>query len=137
MILDTSFLISFFRQHDDNHKKAVEISDKNHNEEKLLPEFIYFETLTVINYKDGIDAAKEASEYLTSNQQISIHSFSDEEKNGVLMEFFAQKKQLSFEDASVVYLARKKKAGLLAFDDRIIKIVEKARRPYGEADEKN
>ena len=123
MILDTSFLVSFFRQHDENHKKAVEIASKNDKEEKLLPELIYFETLTVINYKEGIAAAKEVNEYLVANQHIRLYAFSDEEKQEMLAEFFAQEKQLSVEDASVVYLARKTGSKTLSFDDRLVRAI--------------
>ena len=125
MILDSSFLVSFFRQHDENHRKAVEIAGKSDKEEKLLPELIYFETLTVINYKEGIAAAKEVDEYLVANQHIRLYAFSEEEKQEMLAGFFAQERQLSIEDASVIYLARKTGSKALAFDDRLIKAIEK------------
>jgi len=137
MILDSSFLVSFFRQSDDNHKKAVELSDRIELEEKLLPELIYYESLTVINYKEGIKAAKEASEYLASNQQIEMYALSEDEKREMLSEFFAQEKQLSVEDAIVVYLARKKRADVLAFDERILKTIEKNKRSNGKENKKD
>jgi predicted nucleic acid-binding protein len=125
MILDSSFLVSFFRQCDENHGRAVALADRHDSEEKILPEPIYYETLTVINYKDGIAAAKEASDYLASNQQIRIHVLSEEEKEGMLADFFAHEKQLSVEDASVIHLARAKACKVLAFDERIIKATRK------------
>jgi len=121
MVLDSSFLVSFFLQQDENHRKAVEIADKNEEEDKLLPELVLFETLTVINYKKGIAAAKEAYEKMITNQQILLYWLPEAEMLEMLKEFFSHDKKLSIEDATVIYLARKTHSPVLSFDRDLIK----------------
>jgi predicted nucleic acid-binding protein len=127
MVLDSSFLVSLFRNVDDNNPKAIILFKEHAQSEMLLPETVFFETLTVLNYKNGISLAREAYEKLLSNSQIHFYPFSEEEKLGFLHEFFAAKGAMSVPDASVVYLARKMRCQVLAFDKNLLKHVGRER----------
>lgn len=122
IVLDTSFLISFYLTSDPNHKKALESAEANKNEIALLSEIILFETLTVLNYKAGFELTKESYNELMSNKQIRFFYFTDQEKDEILQQFFDSNKlkKLSFADVSVIYLAKKSKSEVLAFDEGII-----------------
>ena len=125
IVLDSSFLVSFFREQDSNNSEAIGIFKRNADNEMLLPETVFFETLTVLNYKGGMTLARQAYEKLLSNRQIFFYPFSEGEKLGFLHEFFAAGGKMSVPDASVVYLAKKTKAKVLAFDKEIIKATRK------------
>lgn len=119
LVLDSSFLISLYAVSDCNHHKAVQKFRSSGGESLLLPAIILDETLTVLNYKEGIDAARLAYEKLSDNQGIRVYELSPAEKAGVLDLFFRLKK-LSVADASVVYLSKKFGAQALCYDRQIL-----------------
>ena len=125
IVLDSSFLVSFFREEDSNNSEAIGAFKRNADNEMLLPETVFFETLTVLNYKSGMTLARQAYEKLLSNRQISFYPFSEGEKLCFLHEFFAAGGKMSVPDASVVYLAKKTGAEVLTFDKEIIKATRK------------
>ncbi|MCX6772646.1 MAG: PIN domain-containing protein [Candidatus Micrarchaeota archaeon] len=125
MILDSSLLVSFFRESDSNNLEATQLLKKHENESLVLPESILFETLTVLIYKDGVANAKATYEKLTSNKQVLVHYFSVDEKREIVLQLLAQTTKISFEDMSVIYLAHKTDSEVLAFDDKIIKLTTK------------
>lgn len=125
IVLDTSFLVSFYLSQDANHENALKLAEQNAEETMLLSDVVLFETLTILNYRAGIARAKEAYDELLGNKYIRFFHFSEMEKNETLALFFAQEKgKLSFADASVVYLAKKGKSKVLAFDEVILKLVK-------------
>lgn len=121
IVLDSSFLVSFYLTQDENHENALKLAEKNNSETMLLSEVILFETLTVLNYKGGLQLAKEAFDELMANKQIRFFHFTELEKDEILDLFFKQNIKLSHADVSVVYLARKSRSKVLAFDGKIIK----------------
>lgn len=125
MILDSSLLVSFFREADDNNREAARLLKRHENESLVLPESVFFETLTVLIYKGGAASAKAAYEKLTSNKQVLAHYFSMDEKREIVVQLLAQSTKISFEDMSVIYLARKTDSKVLAFDEKIIRLAAK------------
>lgn len=124
IVLDTSFLVSFYLSEDTNHENALKLAEQNAEETMLLSDVILFEVLTVLNYKAGISRAKEAYDELLGNKYVQFFRFTEIEKNDILAQFFAQEKsKISFADASVVYLAKRGKTKVLAFDEVILKLV--------------
>ncbi len=123
IVLDTSFLVSFYLAADFNHEKSLRLAAQNKNEVMLLSDIVLFETLTVLNYKAGMPMAKEAYEELLGNKQIRFFHFTEQEKDEALWHFFElnKKAKLSFVDASVIYLANTSKSKVLAFDNGILK----------------
>ncbi len=121
IILDSSFLISFFRPSDTNNADAVNISLGWGEEQMVLPDSVLFETLTVLAYKEGINRANEAYQYFLANKNVAIHYFTEQERLDVLGLFLSQQGKMSAIDVSVIYLAKKRNAGILAFDEQIKK----------------
>lgn len=121
IILDSSFLVSLFRNADANSMKARMLARENSNEQMLLNDLVLFETLTIIAYKDGTARAKAVYDEIATHRNINIYHLSPEEKNGALEQFFSQKGKLGAVDISVLYLAKKCSAGILAFDEQINK----------------
>jgi predicted nucleic acid-binding protein len=125
IILDSSFLISFFRDQDVNNGKAMDLAEKYESEEMVLSDVILFETLTVIAYKDGIPAAKIAYEWIAGNRKIRYVCLTYEEKQEIIGEFLSQQKKTSIADASVVYLAKRSKSPILALDEGLLRLSKK------------
>ena len=125
IVLDTSFLVSFFLPSDENHEKALLMAADNKSEDMILSDMILHETLTVLNYKGGIKLAKEANEDLMRNHYVFFVRLKEEETKEILSMFFDQSKKLSVQDFSVIYLAKKTNSKVLAFDDKIVKSVNK------------
>lgn len=125
IVLDSSFLVPYFRPQDENNRKAISIAAKNDNDQQMLPDIILFETLTVLNYKDGIDLAKQAYAQIANNRQIMLHQFDELEKREIVQTFFSENGKVSVADASVIYLAKKTGSGVLAFDEKIVKALKK------------
>jgi len=125
IILDSSFLVSFFREGDQNNSEAMRLSMENANEAMLLSDAVLFETLTILAYKDGTQKAKDAYSQLLGNRHIQTYYFADGEKQEILEMFFSQKGKMSTTDISVLYLAKKCSARILAFDEQINKAHER------------
>jgi len=51
IFLDTSYLIAFFVNREENHERAVEIAKIIKNEEKLISKLVVAETITVLKKK--------------------------------------------------------------------------------------
>ncbi len=124
MIVDTSFLVSFFVKEDINHEKAVNII-KELDEDLVIPITVLGETFTVLNYKKGIDFALKTIELLTNSRNISIYYFDEDEFDEIFDIVRKLSLKLSFEDYSIVYLARLRNESLLCFDKEIYKAIKK------------
>ncbi|MFA5930067.1 MAG: PIN domain-containing protein [Candidatus Micrarchaeia archaeon] len=121
MVLDTSFLVSLFLPEDDNHAKALEMFENHRNEEMLLIDTILFETLSVLNRRHGVEAAKSAYEKLVANTKLQVHYLTDAQRKEVLEQFLSQKGRLSTADMSVVHACKTALAAPLAFDKELLK----------------
>ena len=124
IVADSSFFVSFFLEGDANNLKALAIFEGN-LEEILLPEIILFETLTVLDYKRGIEKSREAYGKICANRQIRIFQFAEDERRPILEEFFQAGGKLSVADACVAYLAKKTGSNVLSFDEGIAKALAK------------
>ena len=51
IFLDTSFLISFFVNKENDHERALEVANKIKNEDKLISKSVIAETITVLKKK--------------------------------------------------------------------------------------
>jgi len=125
IIFDTSFLVSFYHTGDSNHAKAMEIATSLENEEKMLPDTILFETITVLIYRAGMETAKNAYFELTSDPKTGFLHFDRQEREEIITELLERHDKLSSADMSVAYLARKMGAKILSFDRNLNKAVGK------------
>ena len=120
-MLDSSFLVSFYLEKDSNCPKAKEQMALEKETELVLAENILHETLTVLSCRQDIAFAKQVYRELTQNQKIQIYHFTPHETQEVLDLFFMLGRKLSVPDVGVIYLARRLKAEVLAFDEEIIR----------------
>ena len=120
-ILDTSFLVSLFVIEDENHPKAVELFEKNREDEMLLLDTILFETLTLLNRRKGMATARETYGMLVANSKLHVHYLTDRQRSEVLELFLAQKGRLSLADMSVAHACKTALAAPLAFDKDLLR----------------
>ncbi len=121
MVLDSSFLVALYRKEDENNHKALDWVQRNKYEELLLSDVILFETLTVLNYKNGIETAKEAYDDMRRNKRIRIAYLDEQTKLEILEEFFNHEGKFSLPDASVIHLARKTDSHVVTFDKSMLR----------------
>jgi len=121
IILDSSYLVSLYVPEDINNPKALEILRQNTKEDMILPDLILFETLTVLAGKRGQAFARETYSDMMANQKIRLRSIEEDEKYEILELFFNAPKKISFEDAIVIYLAKKTESNALSFDKEILR----------------
>ncbi|MBN1170275.1 type II toxin-antitoxin system VapC family toxin [Candidatus Micrarchaeota archaeon] len=124
MIVDSSFLISFYSKKDANHEEAVK-QMKEHEDFLLIPDYVVGETATVLLYKNSLRNSNLFLEIMENTKNIKILYTSPSDFKGVFDVFKNQKKQLNFVDACIVYHARKLRLGVLTFDKNIQKEIKK------------
>ena len=118
IVLDTSFLISFFNEADENHGEAVNQMKhyESKNERFLVNEHVISETSTVLLYKTGMKKASFFLDFIKNTENFHPYFFGPDDFDNITGLFVKQKNQLSFADASVIYLAASTKSRLASFD---------------------
>lgn len=120
IILDSSFLIAFFKEDDSQHGQAVQDMKKydENKEQMLITEHIMGETATVLLYYNGLDAAIEFLDF--ARDKCIIRNWNNEDFDSTLRHFKEQKHELSYIDASIVYLARLLRLPVACYDKDIL-----------------
>ena len=124
-VIDTSYLLSFFIADDENHAKAMKISAENEQEDFVLPNAILHETLTVLNYKRGLEDCKRAYKEITGNKQVTVNFIGEKEQNDIVKWFLENGKGLSIGDASVICAANRLNCEALAFDKDLLRRISR------------
>lgn len=127
MIVDSSFLISFYTQKDSNHEKAHKLMGE-HEYFLLFPDYVVAETATVLLYKNNLRISKMFLETVENTKTIKILESKPFDFLDILHIFKNQKKQLSFVDACVVYHATRMGLGVLCFDKNINAEISRLRK---------
>ncbi|MBI3535650.1 MAG: PIN domain-containing protein, partial [Deltaproteobacteria bacterium] len=70
-ILDSSVLVAFYRENEQNHMKAVDLIQSS--EDFVVPDHVLAEVATVLKMREGFMVAKKALEFLTSTDGIKIY----------------------------------------------------------------
>ncbi|MBI5223133.1 PIN domain-containing protein [Candidatus Micrarchaeota archaeon] len=125
ILADSSFLIAFFDEADSQHEKAVK--DMKKIEESsldiLVSEHVLGETATVLLYHAGLDSAKAFVEYAQEN--FIIDPADGEYRLATTTIFINQQWQLSYIDASVVFLAKFLRSDVICYDEKILKEINR------------
>ncbi len=116
IIADTSFLVAFYHEIDSNHQEAVSLMQKHEHEGLLISDYVLGETATVLLYKKKLESSLKFIEMAEETESVKLLKFSEQDFQQILDTFRKQKHQLSFIDASVVYLARNMNLAVLCFD---------------------
>lgn len=125
MIVDTSFLISFYDEGDSNHLRAVELMRRYEKERLLINDYVIGETATVLLYKKDLETALQFISIIEQTGTFKVIHMGSQDFASCCSAFRKQKNQMSFIDASVVYLARLLNDGVATFDENILKEVDR------------
>ena len=124
ILADSSFLVAFFDETDNQHKRAVE--DMKRIEEKnldiMVSEHVLGETATVLLYHASLEAAKAFLDYAQEN--FEIDPVDGEHRLATIKVFVNQDRQLSYIDASVVFLATFLHLPVICYDETILKAIK-------------
>ena len=74
VLLDSSVIISFYNDKDQNHQKAINLSKELFDGTKtiLISDYIFDECITVILQKEDINKAIKLGEYLLNSQIVDL-----------------------------------------------------------------
>ena len=106
IVLDTSFLVAFFNEEDSLHTKALADMREVEKEQQLISDYVALETATVLNYKKSHEVAMKFLEVIKQKSGVTIHYFDPGDFESISEIFRQQRGQLSFIDASVIYLSK-------------------------------
>ena len=121
ILTDSSFLVAFFNENDNQHLRAIG-DMKKYDEEKqefLVTEHILGETATVLLYRNGVVAAKEFLDF--AQEKCTVQRWESEDMHATLKRFKEQKYEISYIDASIVYLAKFLHLPVACYDENILK----------------
>ena len=135
IILDTNFIFALKAKNDKNHIRANEILDNLFEENKDIEITSYYVlnetfTLAVSRYNGNIQYLKEYYELFWGSENffkiINIENDEYQKIYQILEKYCTQKKQLSYVDASLIYLYKKYKAKyIISFDSHFDNILNR------------
>ncbi len=127
IVLDSSFLIAFHNQRDIHHPAAARAMARLGEGEwgaPVLPEYVFLEVTTVLAARRDIATAAEVGRTLLAARELEFVPCSDVFVDA--FEVFSKQRSttLSFADAAIVAIARRRGAGHVATFDRELGRVE-------------
>lgn len=127
-VADTSFLYALFSKSDvfhGNARKGAASADAI-----LVPNEIYSETISLIQYRRGFGSARDAGTWLRSQRKIQILGSSPSLLDQTWGIYRSARGRLSYPDAVVLAWCYERRASPLAFDQVILRRAKK--RPSGD-----
>jgi predicted nucleic acid-binding protein len=118
-VADTSFLYALFSKSDLFHvraRRAAAAADSI-----LVPSEIYSETISLIHYRGGFGAARDAGTWMRSQKRIQILPASPPLLERCWGIFRSARGRLSYPDAIVLAWCRERRAKALAYDATILR----------------
>lgn len=122
-ILDTNVWVSFFDEDDSNNKKAESIlKSLSKEKEQIMPDLVFYETLTVLKIKTNLQLSKEFMDSVKDNRDVTIRLFY--EYNRMVAELMINPlyKHLSYIDTLLLYLS--KTYTIVTFDKQLIQAID-------------
>ena len=126
IFIDTNYIVGLFVKNDQWHEKAKEKEPYTRNKEKLISILILSETITLINKKVGVKAAKIVYNYIMDNFTIIRPN---QEIYDKAMDILVKYNNLSLADSVTIQLMNDLKVyEIISFDsdfenkDKIVKI---------------
>lgn len=118
-VADTSFLYALFSESDAFHARALAAAAVP--EATLVPAEIFSETLSLVQYRQGHEAARAAGEWIRNQGRIEI-GVSTRAQLGKAWETFASARgRLSYPDAVVLAWCEGRDVSPLAFDEGLLR----------------
>lgn len=123
-LIDSSVWVALFLDFDSQHQKAADIFSKI-DDKIYLPYGVIAEVTTVLTYKHSKDQANNFLEFITDNNDIILV----ENQTLPEMDFFKKlKSNISFTDASLIFMAGKLNLALITFDKEVVKAAGKRKK---------
>ncbi|MBI1734175.1 MAG: type II toxin-antitoxin system VapC family toxin [Candidatus Rokubacteria bacterium] len=121
VVLDSSFLVAYHNSRDAHHTAAATVMERIVTGElgsALLPEYVFLELVTVLLARRGLESASTAAATLLQAREVEFVPCSD-----FFLETFETFRTqrdggLSFADAAIVTVARRRDARFVATFDR-------------------
>lgn len=120
-ILDSSVIVAFFRDNEENHKKAVDLIQGS--EDFVILDYVLAEVATVLKLRESLELAEIAIGYLKSTDGIKVHETEPELFWSTINFFSKNKNRLSFTDTLLLLLSREHRIPLVTFDKELAKMV--------------
>lgn len=121
IVLDSSFLVAYHNQRDAHHAAAAGTMDRLLAGEwgaALLLEYVFFEVVTVLLARRGIEVASRVATVLLDAREVTFVPCSDVFLEALAIFRTQRDARLSFTDSAIVAVARERGAGLVAtFDE--------------------
>jgi predicted nucleic acid-binding protein len=119
IVLDSSFLVSFFNEDDYNHNEAIRKMKQweEKGEEFIVCDYVALEVATVIHYKVSLRKATIFLDLIKNSSKIRFRTLDSTDFELASKVFSNQKERISFVDASVIYLAIMADSHLGTFDE--------------------
>ncbi|MEK7200743.1 MAG: PIN domain-containing protein [Patescibacteria group bacterium] len=120
-IIDSSFLIAFYNEEDNQHTEALKIIDKLSDKFVLLHPYVVEEVATVLTYKSDVSTTKKFLDNVVNSENVTIPLVNIKEE----IKFFLKlNKRISFTDSTLIKLSKEKNIPILTFDKQIISILK-------------
>ena len=127
IVLDSSFLVAYHNEQDVHHSAATRVMGRVRNDEwgaALLPEYVFLEVTTVIAARLGLKEAVTVGETLLAAEEVEFIPCSEFFLDS--FEIFRSQgdRGMSFADAAIVAIARRRGAPFVATFDRDFRGIE-------------
>ncbi len=122
IIVDTNIWVALFNEHDSDHKRVVKYIDLL-GEEQIMPDLIFYETLTVLrNKSEDNDPLETFIEFTTKAQLVTIRLFYENNSDILTLFINEHKDGLSYIDTLLLFLS--KEYHILTFDKKLKKRIK-------------
>lgn len=122
-LVDSNLIIAYFRPTEDKHHSACKFIDAL--ESFAINDYILLEVCTVLQLREGHDAAAQAVDFLQKTKGLSFLRLNEEELEMTLDLFLKQKEKISFIDASLLILSKERDLTLATLDQDLAKSAKK------------
>lgn len=125
VILDTSFLVAFFRKEDHHHAKARVLAKKHAGEQMIMTFLVMQEFMGILNRKSSTELAVKVIQLLLKEGS-DVQLFKLDEANlEPTLELFGRLKphDFSYVDVSLIHLAREFECEVLSFDQKLLDVL--------------
>lgn len=123
MLIDSSVLIAFFNDQDNQHEKAKLLIEHLFYQGQFfyVSDHIFSETVTVLNIKSGYDVAKKIAQYVLANELFIFIETGQQIFEKSLQHFCTKHTKLSIVDITLLELAQYKDMQICTFDKQLQK----------------
>lgn len=118
VILDTSFLVAFFKSNDVHHAAAVEAAETYRGQTKIVSFLVFQEFISILNRKVSTSVASSLGKQLLSGENhLEIYKLDEAYLDGVLALYSnLGPHSFSYVDVSLIHLSKELELPVLTFD---------------------